>query len=555
MTNELQKLFRNNTILIDTIDKIVYYFHIQNYDKALRTSADFIAKLDGIMSLLQSIIDQERFELMNSILLELFSAQNSKDYVLEADLYELQLRRYLTDLQQDIVASEGFVPETTLYDSNLKIWQERDSELYEMITTGEEPWKLAEQGYEIEFTSSGHMTLAITNQLGRFYLHSNNSVTKEAFSLVNTWYHEEVTGYIVYGLGLGYHIRELIGLDSSISIDVFEADINVIKLATGYTQIAQLLQNPAIRLIYDPDHTKLIKRISDMKEEEKFVIHYPSLRNVTNAVMKDRLENYFIQYSSIANQLKLLNSNFRKNVSHYDYLTDDLMEQFQNKDLYIVAAGPSLDKNFLELKKLKAENSILMATGTVFKKLLANDIIPDYVIVTDANNRVYAQISGVEKCLVPILFLSTAFYGFAKNYQGKKYMILQKDFEKAEEFAAKHGSMLIQTGGSVSTTALDLGISLGCRRIIFLGLDLAYTDNYVHATQTSRRDLASTEDLRQVEDIHGKLVYTSRTLDMYRQWIEKRIKDVRDIEFIDATEGGAKIKGMKIQKLSELIQE
>lgn len=553
MITELQQVFRRNTILIDMIDKIIYYFHIQNYDRALRTSANFYAKLNEHMPFLQKIIDQERFELINNILMQLFEAQNSKDYVLEADLYELRLRRFLTDIQEDIIASDDFTYDASLYNQNLDICKKIDKDLFDRIYTEEAPWNLSEQGYEMEFTSSGHMTLAVTDKLGRYYLHSNNSVTREAFSLANTWYQEDVTGYIVYGFGMGYHIRELLDLDSSIHIDVFEADLNIIRLAIGYTPIAGLLSRPNVRLIYDPNFSKLINRISDLKENEKFVIHYPSLRSIADSSIKDQLEDYFIQYSSIANQLKILNSNFRMNITLYDYLVDDLRDEFRDKDLYIIAAGPSLDKNFLELKQLKSENSILMTTGTVFRKLLASNIIPDYLIVTDANDRVYAQISGHETCNIPMLFLSTAFYGFAKNYQGKKYIMLQKDYDKSEEFAAEHHATVFQTGGSVSTTALDIGIQFGCKRIIFLGLDLAYTDNYVHASDTSSRELSNTNDLRQVEDINGKLVYTSRNLDMYRKWIEKRIDGVKGIEFIDATEGGAKIKGMKAMKLSDCI--
>ena len=40
---------------------------------------------------------------------------------------------------------------------------------------------------------------------------------------------------------------------------------------------------------------------------------------------------------------------------------------------------------------------------------------------------------------------------------------------------------------------------------------------------------------------------------MYRKWIENRIENVTEIEFIDATEGGAKVKGMQIKKLSECL--
>ena len=56
-----------------------------------------------------------------------------------------------------------------------------------------------------------------------------------------------------------------------------------------------------------------------------------------------------------------------------------------------------------------------------------------------------------------------------------------------------------------------------------------------------------------VEDINGQSIYTNRGLNMFRQWIESRIKGIDGIEFIDASEGGAKIKGMKVMRLDDVI--
>jgi len=94
-----------------------------------------------------------------------------------------------------------------------------------------------------------------------------------------------------------------------------------------------------------------------------------------------------------------------------------------------------------------------------------------------------------------------------------------------------------------------------CKRIIFVGLDLAFTGNVDHATSTPTRETINEDKAIPVEDIYGNMVYTSHNLNIYRQWIEKRIAKVKGIEFIDATEGGAKIKGMKINSLSNTIEE
>ena len=554
MKDELQRLFQHNRLLIDIINQIIYNFHTQNQDKALRLSTNFISMLDSGMALLYEAAGQERAEILNNMLQELFRAQSTKDYVLQADLYELQLRRFFLELQEDIIASEGFTFDEAVYQNNREPVNKINPQLCNLIYSGSSPYELTNQGYEAEFTSCGHMTLALTDKLGRYYMHSNGRVSEEAFTLASSWYKEEIQSYIVYGYGLGYHIKELAELDSGIDIEVYEADINILKLAAAYTQFGSIIAKQQVKLVYDPDYTKLLQRLTQLTEEEKFVIHYPSLRNVHNSNIKEKLENYFIQYSSIENQRKLMNRNFKQNIRHYDGLAEEVQEKFWNKNLYIIAAGPSLDKNYQQLKEVNRDNSIILASGTVFRKLLTAGITPDYVIVTDANDRVYAQIAGLEASQVPMLYLSTAFQGFARNYQGKKYMICQRDYDKAENFAREHNSMLIHTGGSVSTTALDLGIALGCRRIIFFGLDLAFTGNFVHASGTSLRELKQTKDLRQVKDINGNLIYTSKTLDMYRQWIEKRIREVNNVEFIDATEGGAVINGMKLMSMEECIK-
>ncbi|HKL79627.1 MAG TPA: 6-hydroxymethylpterin diphosphokinase MptE-like protein [Mobilitalea sp.] len=559
MNDNINSLYKINKVLLAEIERIITALREQNFDLALRKVAGAIDYINILMDLLPSCRDYflaKGIELDENIFIpiisELFDAQERKDYIVLADIYELRLASTLYQLQGVIISEEENIIESVLYIDNIKVINEIDTNLGNCLESDTNLSSLNRDGYYIEPTSGGDMTLAVGSGANKYYLHSNVNVWKEAALLARSWNNKDKTKYIIYGLGLGYHVYETHLLDTYRDIEVYESNIHIIRLACAYTDNIKLFQNPQITLVYDPDFTKLAARIDHMDEATELVIHYPSLETVTNKKLKERMENYFIQQSSVKGQLTLLNGNFIRNIINYSHTVDELLAKFKGRSLYIVAAGPSLDKNFTHLKEI-GDKGIILATGTVFKKLVNAGITPDYVLVTDANERVYMQIFGFENSDVPMLFLSTAYYGFAAKYKGEKYMICQKDFPKAEEFARGKELLLFQTGGSVSTTALDLGITFGCKRIIFLGLDLAYTDNFAHASDTSRRVAADFDNLRKVEDIYGNMIPTSRTLDMYREWIENRIKGIDDIEFIDATEGGARIKGMRIAKLEDVI--
>ena len=557
MKENIIKIFKQNIKLIPEVDKIIYYFRIQNYDQALRRLAGVTGELsllieellEDIVYISSNIYPIEAEYILN-VLNGLLKAQESKDYIYLVDLFEIHVIDLLAKLQEGILVQFGLPFDENKYLDNINAISELKLDFISELKPLKETAELLGNGYSIDPTSSGLPTLAIETEEERYYLHSNHRVENEAFILANSWYNLEKDTYIVYGLGLGYHIIELANLDDNITIEVYESDMNIINLACMFADLKGIIKRPNVRLIYDPKFIKLIAKISKLEENEDFVLHYPSVRNIKDSRIREELESYFIQQSSVRNQIHLLNGNFKCNIKNFDYSVEQLKNDFQDKDLYIIAAGPSLDKNYKKLKDV-GDEGIILATGTVFRKLLNEGMVPDYVIVTDANKRVYAQIRGIEDNTVPMLFLSTAYRGFAEKYKGDKYIIMQKGYSKAEDFASHNNLELYETGGSVATTALEIGIRLGCRRIIFYGLDLAYTDDYVHASGTSRRDFLDSNDLIETVDIYGNTIKTTKVLNIYRKWIEDRIKNIKDVEIIDATEGGVKIKGMAYRKNPE----
>lgn len=557
MLRDIKIIFEKNIVILDKSDQAIYYYRFQNYDKALRLTGNVLSLLETLINELLNqreyfktcVTDVTDLDNVVCILNPILEAQEKQDYVLLADLLEGQLVPWIEQIQMFIVGNEEIVIDTEKYKEQVGLLVQQNPELQGKIHKVDE---ILGQGYQIEYTLSGAYTLSVNQGNLSFYMHSNNHTLKEAKTLAESWYSEEKITYIIYGLGLGYHVQKLAEIDDNIQIEVYETNSDIFTLNCAFGNIEAFCNQPNIKIIYDPNCNKFFKRIGQIDDETELVIHAPSLKLIEEVSSREKLENYFLQYSSQKNQSKLLKGNFRNNIEKYDFVVDDLRDEFIGKDLYIVAAGPSLDQNFIKLKE-RRENSIVLATGTVFRKLVNAGIQPDYVIVTDANQRVIAQTVGLEDNDAKMILLATAYKGFANTYKNVKYIAFQKDFSLSEEYARGHGFNLYQTGGSVSTTALDIGITFACSRIIFLGLDLAYPNNFVHASDTSRRELTDTTNLRQVRDINGNMVYTSKSLDYYRQWIEKRIANVEGIEFIDATEGGALIKGMKIMKLEDII--
>lgn len=520
-----KKIIVPQSILIKKIDTTVSHLHRQEYLYAMRmmkSILDDIGKLLSVYEELQESMPDQN--VLMEILNNLVEAQEIKDYVLLADILQLQLMSFLTQLQENFALNDPTEVRTL-------------------------------DGYRIEPTSAGCYTLAMMGKEHWMYLHSNGDPYKEAAEAASAWFDGEHYEYVVYGLGLGYHIQALLDIDELITVTVLEPDENVIRLAGEYGMTGQEDWNQRVRIISDTDFRYLIMLSDSLRKEQQFVVYYPSMCVMKNEYYKQQLEEYFIGYSSAKTQETRLVGNFVKNQSLFSKEVTELSDRFCGRTVYIIAAGPSLDGNMMELKKVK-KGDIILSTGTVLKKLLKAGIMPDYVIVTDGGKYTYPQTAELSKKNIPLLYLSTVYYRILQEYPGDTYLICQEGFRKSEEFAASQQYPVYGTGGSVTTTALEICIRLGCRRIVFVGLDLAYTNMQNHASGTADvRNNAKGNMI--VKDIYGHDIPTAKNLHLYQKWIERRIQkeDAVGIEFIDATQGGARIGGTEIRDLNKVISQ
>lgn len=544
---------------IDDILRMIAYYRKQNFNRGDRLFTDWIQKFANAIEEIVAestffnrfgtIVDQE------SILVTLqgiLDAQSQKDYVLLADLLEFQMLPFLLALQ-DAIRQQI---DTPIIRDNMEVNRAYVKDKLPQLFQAMEANLTDTCDFQIEDTSQGAVTMKVTDRAGSFYLHSNYAPHEEAVQLIDQYYQEELMHYVVYGFGLGYHVMELAKrCEGMAEIYVFESSAAVLREAFHIANIKWLNENH-VHLFYDPEFKELSNYIEQYPNG--IILHYPSIRLIQNEAIRAKMMNLFIQDSSIRNQLPDMNRNFIANTELCNHYVDELEKEWKGKNIFLVAAGPSLDQNIDLLKNLPP-NSLIVAVGTAYRKLVCErKIRPDYVVFLDCALRMIAQVRGVEQTGIPFLVVSSACRLITKSCVGDKYLICQKDYPKAEDYARAHQYRLYQTGGSVSTVAFDVALRLHAKRIICLGLDLAYSQNKMHASATARVAIDDTEGLIEIEDMNGDKVYTVQPFVMYREWFEERIRQVDiqsdEVELINATQGGVWIQGMEHCSLKEAIE-
>lgn len=522
---------------------------------------DLTVLLKKLNSLVEYIFSHEGFDEISEeiqlILPALLDAQSNQDYVLQADILEGDLLPLLQKVQ--IIFQEcDMVQVPDFFNVNMGALRDCMPDFYARFD------KKIKQGNEenmnrffVGLAINGQPTLQASMTDKSFYMHSSVNPDREAKILVDSLKSNDK--YVIFGMGLGYHVYEILNRYRNAMVMVYESNIYILKLAFSYTDWSSYIKEGRLQIIFDTDVKSLITKLGDDMHKDcdnsEFLIHYPTIRLVEDKQVRQLLEDFFMTTSSMREQGDLLDSNF-KIIDQHDLPECSALQHLfkespdNKKAVVIVGAGPSANESFEYIRKYR-EKFTIFATGHIVRSLIRENIVPDVIMLTDPQPHMYKQIDGLDLRNVPLILLSTGSASILEHYNGPIYVAYQNGYEPAEIKAASIGAKLFETGGSVTTTALDIALQFGAKRIIFAGVDLAYTGGFSHAKGEGRK-VESTDGLRQVKSCVGGDVYTSKNLDIYRKWIERRIAEITDVEIYN-TGKGADIEGTVWKRWEEIV--
>jgi hypothetical protein len=396
----------------------------------------------------------------------------------------------------------------------------------------------------------------LTMKLNEHYLYSRYDPLKDAECLIYSQMDESANIYCLFGFGLGYHVQELLQKEPDKQIVVIEPYVSVIRKAVENIDLSNIFSHPNVEILCLEQGQVLINTLNELtKQPTKWIIPNAWLKALPqNHPLKHFLENIKIQEMSFQRFSSLMEKNFAENLKYMDADVGKLFAKFNGQKAILVSAGPSLDDTVYSLKRLKNKYFIL-SVGSALRVLKETNIVPDAVIITDPQEFVYKQLDGMEFSQ-SLIYLSTACHSAVANHKGLRIIAFQKGYPQAESYADKKNLPLVDTGGSVATTALDILIKMGFSEIVLLGQDLAYSKNRSHALQsTSGVEVVSNKSLFPVPANDGTTVKTTTILSIYRRWFERKVAENKHVIFKNTAEKGAVIQGIPFVHISEVISE
>lgn len=217
----------------------------------------------------------------------------------------------------------------------------------------------------------------------------------------------------------------------------------------------------------------------------------------------------------------------------------------------LVSAGPSLEKNVQELKKVNGR-ALIFCVDAALPTLLKHDIVPDVMVSVDADKAMNC-FEDVRCRTIPLLGSSNTRKDLLDQRDG--VMIWGYDHRQVLQILDKAGIPLphVPYYLGVSTAMYAAVVELGARTIILAGQDLAFAES--GATHVSGRDESQLQVERyQTEGYEGGRVWSRMDWLEFKKWFEKMITRYPDHLVINATEGGARIKGAKQQPLADVVK-
>lgn len=459
-----------------------------------------------------------------------------------------------------------------LLDRNLKYIKGLNTEIYEKIKNAFDEQKTADKCIEICTDRIGRINAKIIQSDREYYLHSSYDAVNEAKRWANS-IDSNTNIVVVLGLGFGYHIKALLSkMPADAILYIIEPDMDLFRVFINNIEASRIFDN-RVTIIIEQDAIKIAheiyrlytKHVMGKKELRIFTSYYAKY----NGLLRQIEDELIAQIHNL--QVNLATTDYYKYLWSMNTLVNcrnviqaangsSLLGKFKNIPAIIVSAGPSLDKNVVQLSKLK-DKAVMIAGGSAIGILSRNNIKPHFMTAIDGDVEEKKIFDEIDFTDIALLYINKLYFEIVKEYKDKKFVFIDSLDKVSKNYFEELNLECadISPSQTVGGINIDLACYLGCNPIIFVGQDLAYTNLEMHAKGAAHM-VNFEEELNnnpnrfiKMKDIYGTDTYTIKQFLTTRKGMQEKIEKYKEagIRFYNCTEGGIGFENVENTKLIE----
>lgn len=415
----------------------------------------------------------------------------------------------------------------------------------------------------------GDMNLTVLLNGIKHYFHSLQDPLKEAQKQFNALNLKNIDVLYVFGVGLGYLYevaKAWLHEKQNRFIVFLENDLEVIYHFLQTRQGTELLFDKQAWLTYSDPQGKEIDSIAGnfLLKNSAFISlgFYNEVQRAEAIALKSKLDFSLHLKTGISAEYSTYGQRFYDNYYRNlfklpdAYLGNELFGKFQGIPAIICGAGPSLAKQLPLLKNLK-DNALIFAGGTAMNALNTGGVLPHFGVGIDPNPAQFTRLIMNQAFETPYFYRNRMLYRALNSVHGPRlYIIGSSGYQISEFFEEKFGmqGIFVSEGFNVVNFSLSIAHAMGCNPIIFVGLDLAYTNSLSYCPGIINHPL---HDRRQHfgtktadEELLNKVDYQGNpTLTLWKwisesAWFANFARNNPQTLFYNATEGGLGFAGI-----------
>ena len=351
-------------------------------------------------------------------------------------------------------------------------------------------------------------------------------------------------------------------------IVVVERQPAVFDLALRHVDLTPLLTYPYLDLFVGPRFSvsEMVKRyeLNIVVGQGQLIRHHPSAAVFGESFLtleravRENIHTLMINWNTMKKFGRDMFANAMTNLPSLIRGTplERLRGKFSGYPVVCVAAGPSLDKELPQLKKI-GNQALIIAIDSAVRTLLTAGIRPHMVATVDVKSFNFEKVRAwVDELRDAVLIFSLnanpdnvrAFLGQRRVAVASQEVVLDNWLGPRWQIDCNlPGSM-----GSVTHGAFFTALVLGGSPIVLAGMDLAHSEGQDHAKDAVFRSDRPKEKMHVTDGVDGWPVYSPPALIADKKRMESAVAE-NPARFVDTSLAGARIRRAEIRPLGEVI--